>query len=187
MLKARLDQDGSLADIINYEDKINELLNDKKLELVDKSIDDDIMGVISRKKEERRTIADLKKIVLREKIDKKYDELIKKIDEEYFEFIPQHEHNLELGEFDEAGTYIEMVDDKIYQRWRIFKNNPGLIRDKIEKLKQELASTDYIVIKAYEAKLSMSDSPYSKEELDKTIEHRQALRNKINELEELIK
>ena len=118
MLKARLNEEGNLSEIIDYEAKIFELNESKKLELVQLSIDDEVMGVISRKNESRRTIADLKKIVLREKVDKKYNELLKKLDDEFIEFIPQHKHNLDLGEFDEAETYISVEGNKIYQRWR---------------------------------------------------------------------
>ena len=186
MLKARLNEEGNLSEIIDYEAKIFELNESKKLELVQLSIDDEVMGVISRKNESRRTIADLKKIVLREKVDKKYNELLKKLDDEFIEFIPQHKHNLDLGEFDEAETYISVEGNKIYQRWRKCENNLGLINDKIQFLKSELGSTDYKIIKAYEAKLSMSDAPYTQDELDKIIAERQALRDKINELEGLL-
>ena len=66
------------------------------------------------------------------------------------------------------------------------EKNLGLINDKIQFLKSELGSTDYKIIKAYEAKLSMSDAPYTQDELDKIIAERQALRDKINELEGLL-
>lgn len=187
MLKARLNEEGNLSEIIDYDLKVSELNESKKIELVRLSIDDEVMGVISRKNESRRTIADLKKIVLREKVDKKYDELLKKLDDEFMEFIPQHQHNLELGEFDEAETYISVVGNKIYQKWRKVEKNSGLIQEKIQLLKLELGSTDYKIIKAYEAKLSMSDAPYTQNELDKIIAERQALRDRINELEEMLK
>lgn len=186
MLKARLNEEGNLSEIIDYDVKVSELNESKKLELVQLSIDDEVMGVIGRKNESRRTIADLKKIVLREKVDKKYDELLKKLDDEFMEFIPQHKHNLDLGEFDEAETYISVIGNKIYQKWRKCENNVGLINEKIQLLKSELSSTDYKIIKAYEAKLSMSDAPYTQDELDKIIAERQALRDKINELEGLL-
>ena len=72
------------------------------------------------------------------------------------------------------------------QKWRKCENNVGLINEKIQLLKSELSSTDYKIIKAYEAKLSMSDVPYTQDELDVIIAERQALRDKINELEGLL-
>ena len=58
---------------------------------------------------------------------------------------------------------------------------------KINELQKKLASTDYIVIKSYEAKLSNEDMPYSQEYLDKVFAERKAQREKINYLSDLIK
>lgn len=105
----------------------------------------------------------------------------------YLEFIPSP-NTLEMGEFDDASTFYEKGEDgKIHQNWILNKNNRSKIQDKIAELKTELSGTDYIIIKAYEAKLSMSDTPYSQEQLEKITQERQALRDRINELEELIK
>ena len=81
--------------------------------------------------------------------------------------------------------YIES-ENEIIEKWEVQPNLPK-IQKTIEELKKQLSVTDYVIIKVYEAKLSMSDAPYSQEYLDKTIQERQALRDKINELETLIK
>ena len=183
MLKVKLDQQGNLLEVLDYEQKILELNESKKTELVRFSIDDETMKVINQKN--KKTDFDLKKIELREKIDKKYDEFLSILNR-LLEFIPQHEHNLDLGEFDEPETFIEISNNKVYQKWRKIENSEFLIQKKIESLKNMLSSTDYKIIKAYEAKLSMSDAPYTQDELDEIIAERQALRDKINELENLL-
>ena len=53
--------------------------------------------------------------------------------------------------------------------------------EQIAELKQELASTDYQIIKCSECQLLGQDMPYDVAELH---ENRQAIRDKINELEE---
>lgn len=59
-----------------------------------------------------------------------------------------------------------------------------LITGKISELTQELSTTDYKVIKAYEASLVGEPVPYDFTEVHAK---RQALRDKINELENLLK
>lgn len=61
---------------------------------------------------------------------------------------------------------------------------PEYVRQQVEALEKELSKTDYKVIKAYEASLIGKQVPY-----DFTQVHadRQALRDKINSLEELLK
>ena len=61
------------------------------------------------------------------------------------------------------------------------------INEIINENKQHLSSTDYIIIKAYEAKVMMQDAPYSDEFMTKTTEERQKIRDEINRLEELLK
>ena len=60
----------------------------------------------------------------------------------------------------------------------------GGIYEEIAALKQEIESTDYQIIKCYEYALNNLPSPY---DITKLHEERQALRDKINELEESLK
>ena len=62
--------------------------------------------------------------------------------------------------------------------------NKNKIQENIILLKQQLADTDYKVIKNMEAQLANEELPYDSVTLHA---ERQALRNKINELEELLK
>ena len=187
MIKAIINEEGIVSDFIDYEKTIDGLKKEFKLKCVQNSVDDEVMNVILRKREEKRTFADLKKIILRKELEDDFNERIDIYENKYLEFIPSP-NTLEMGEFDDASTFDEKGEDgKIYQRWVVNKNNRSKILDKIAELKTELSGTDYIIIKAYEAKLSMSDAPYPQEKLDEIIQHRQELRNKINELGELLK
>nr|DAF67756.1 MAG TPA: hypothetical protein [Caudoviricetes sp.] len=56
-----------------------------------------------------------------------------------------------------------------------------MIHSQISALKDELAGSDYKVIKSYETSLLGGDMPYNLQELHKS---RQAIRDRINELEE---
>ena len=59
-------------------------------------------------------------------------------------------------------------------------NNNGLLLSEIERLKSELQESDYKVIKCAEAICLNAEMPYNMTALHK---ERQALRDKINELE----
>lgn len=58
-----------------------------------------------------------------------------------------------------------------------------LVRNEIERLKNNLASTDYKVIKCYEASLLSQELPYDIENVHK---ERQDIRDRINDLEMMI-
>lgn len=92
--------------------------------------------------------------------------------------------------FDEETEFLDSyfveTEDKILEKHIVLKDL-NKIKRRIEEFKNELTLTDYIIIKSYEAKISMSDAPYSQDYLDKIIKHRQALRDKINQLENLLK
>lgn len=61
--------------------------------------------------------------------------------------------------------------------------NAQYYRNKIQELKEELANTDYQVLKCYEAKVMGLDLPY---DTHKIHEERQRLRDSINSLEDLL-
>ena len=63
-------------------------------------------------------------------------------------------------------------------------NNNGLLLSQIERLNSELQESDYKVIKCAEAMCLNAELPYNITELHK---ERQALRDKINELESEVK
>lgn len=61
---------------------------------------------------------------------------------------------------------------------------PEYVRQLIDTLEKELSKTDYKVIKAYEASLIGEQVPY---DFNQVHADRQAIRDKINSLEELLK
>lgn len=92
----------------------------------------------------------------------------------------------QLGDFSDFTTIYDKGDDYI-----VFSNDGSVkpatqpyeptAEDKIRELKTLLASTDYQIIKCSECQLLGQDMPYDVAELH---EQRQAIRDKINKLEE---
>lgn len=188
MLKAKLNEDKkTIYEVIDYEIKLSQIDKDYKLSLIENSVDDETINAILSKAENKRTVSDLRKIVLRQNIDSAYKSNKENLETDYLEFQADDFRSLELGEYDEIETYVEVKDNIVHQRFKIVKNTTRKLNAAIESLKERLSSTDYIIIKAYEAKVMMQDSPYSDEFMTKTTEERQKIRDEINRLEELLK
>ena len=123
-------------------------------------------------------------------VEKKYaklDELSRirfavfETDEEAAEkgFLPYEETEMPVTEanvipYNYSRRYEER-DGKIVVTWKAYPNYEA-----IDKLKEKLASTDYKVIKCYEASLISEGMPYDVTELHK---ERQEIRDEINRLE----
>lgn len=73
-----------------------------------------------------------------------------------------------------SRKYVEK-NGKILLTWEAYPNY-----EEIERLEKKLASSDYKVIKCYEASLVGAEMPYNTEELHQT---RQEIRDEINRLE----
>lgn len=188
MLKAKLNEDKkTIYEVIDYEVKLSQMDKDYKLSLVENSVDDETINAILSKAENKRTVSDLRKIVLRQNIDSTYKLNKENLEADYLEYQADDFRSLELGEYDEMETYVEVKDNIVHQRFKIVKNTVRKLNAAIESLKERLSSTDYIIIKSYEAKVMMQDAPYSDEFMTKTTEERQKIRDEINRLEELLK
>lgn len=188
MLKAKLNKDKkTIYEVIDYEVKLSQMDKDYKLSLVENSVDDETINAILSKAENKRTVSDLRKIVLRQNIDSTYKLNKENLEADYLEYQADDFRSLELGEYDEMETYVEVKDNIVHQRFKIVKNTVRKLNAAIESLKERLSSTDYIIIKSYEAKVMMQDAPYSDEFMTKTTEERQKIRDEINRLEELLK
>ena len=74
---------------------------------------------------------------------------------------------------------IQSEESQIVDKEQVVDNN-GLLLSEIERLKSELQESDYKVIKCAEAICLNAELPYNMTELHN---ERQALRDKINELE----
>lgn len=188
MLRAKLNTDGTIYEVLDSEKKLESLKADYEARLTQNSVDDAIMEIINAKPESERSIVDISKIATRQKIDDAYEEAKQSFEKEYLEYQDDGTDDLEVGEYDSLRPYVEKDDNNVvHQKYSVVKNSSQKINAKITELKDELSSTDYIIIKAYEAKLTLSDSPYTDEYITQITTERQALRDKINELEELLK
>ena len=94
----------------------------------------------------------------------------------------------QLGDFSEYTTTYRILDDEVQYSndgsvWVEQETHPyePTIQDQINALKKELESTDYKIIKCSEYQLASLEPPYDISELHST---RQALRDRINEMEE---
>jgi hypothetical protein len=163
-----------LRDVINYDEVIKQL---------DSNLDSELRKINSRKSD--KTEQEKEKL---RKIAQDYHDTQKNMyDEDYIELVIDSEDRVRKDEFDAISARVELcADGRLHQRFNVTKNSPVLIKNKIEELKNELSSTDYIIIKIQEAKLVMNDSPYSSEYIDDIVNKRQSIREEINRLEELL-
>lgn len=184
MQKVKL-TNGIIEDLVVIEDIQKELQNERELKLIKYSISDEFINSIKSKPEVMVTFSEQESLKLREKIDKEYEEKLSMYDE-YKELvcIPYTESYNE--EVETLIPKFKDVGDKVECTF-IIELDKNKIRKLISKIKQFLVDTDYIVIKSYEAKLSMLDAPYKQEYLDEVLNKRQVARDKINELESLLK
>lgn len=177
---------GIIEDIFDYENKKREIQEERDYMITSNSVSDSIINAIMSKQDKDLTEEDKKRLSIREEIDKEYESKI-----QYIESCS----SLVIVPYDG-----EKFDEEIYTLFPQFNSKDGYVeqtflpqRDdykimvKINELKKKLASTDCIVIKTYEAKLSNEDMPYSQEYLDKVFAERKAQREKINYLSDLIK
>ena len=82
-----------------------------------------------------------------------------------------------------AVVMMQAEESQIAVNEQVVDDN-GLLLSEIERLKSELQESDYKVIKCAEAMCINAELPYNMTELHK---ERQALRDKINELESEVK
>ena len=167
-------------EIINQEDFLEAINTDFDNIIKIKHVTDEELSLM--KKNGDSDFDKLRKI--REEIESERNSEIAKLSN-YLEFIPCEKKNLE--KFSTRKCYYTKSDNKVYEHEIIIQNDENLIKCEINSLKQQLSSTDYIMIKAYEAKVMMQDNPYSDEFMTKTAEERQKIRDEINRLEELLK
>ena len=126
-----------------------------------------------------------KKREFRKKVEEDRKSEINKLSSQYLTFVPCQKS--ELKKFSIRHLSYTTDGECVYEHETIEENNHDLINARIKELNKYLSDTDYIIIKSYEAKLSMSDIPYTQEYLDNVCNERQKARDEINELELLLK
>lgn len=102
----------------------------------------------------------------------------------YFECVFTNTKPEENDIYNVSYKLIFNKEEQIYEKTWVKEKNVLLIKNKILSIKQQLSDTDYKVIKNMEAQLVNEELPYDSVTLHT---ERQALRDKINELEELLK
>lgn len=90
------------------------------------------------------------------------------------DFIPKYA----VEEIEGIGLCVNTYYEKVI--------NYNYILSEIDRLKAELASTDYIWLKTWEARIVGREDPYSAEELSKSDTERELIREEINKLESLL-
>lgn len=176
---------GIIEGLVVIEDIIKQLQKEKELQYIQYSISDEVINAIKSKSESMRTYSEQQRLELRNTIDATFEKELSVYDE-YKELVVipyDKEYNEET---ETLMPQFKDIGDKVEQTFI-----PELDRYKIKKLisvqQKILSDTDYIIIKSYEAKLSMLDAPYTQEYLDEVLNKRQVARDKINELESLLK
>ena len=180
-MKAKVANNG--ISIIDHDAECRRINNEYEYDITVNSVPDSIIDAILKKKEDDRTVEDLKKIVIRKNIEDKREEKLKEYDG-YKDLIIE-EYTGSLGDYERLDPVFKDVGDKIKQTYSpVFCKQ--FVEEKIDELKKSLIDTDYKVIKYYEAKITLSETPYTSEEINSVISERQSIRNKINELQDMI-
>lgn len=97
-------------------------------------------------------------------------------------YVEESAPDVTLSEFQTLEPCFREEPHQIVSYYKVVDNSPERISAEIERLKAELSATDYQIIKSYEYTLTGQPLPYTLSELHS---ERQALRNRINELEKL--
>lgn len=178
-LVARLEN--GIIDIVDIEEYKNNVESEYDRLKIENSVQDSVINTILNKKDKDRTPEELLKIVVRKRIDDGYKERIAKYDS----YLPLKEEKfkgeLKEGYFkrpefrEESGCIIESYKADV---------DVSFVKRKIREKQDELAATDYMIIKTYEAKVSGEEEPYKN--IDEIIKQRKSLRDDINRLKEIL-
>jgi hypothetical protein len=180
---AKYDESTKAIEVVDL-DRIDEQLDKKYNELKKANgVDDLTIKDILSKPEDERTSDDLMKLFIRDKLNKELKELRNKYDD-YKEFVEvPYDGEVPVG-YSERFVYSN-ENDKVYRRVELFVDF-YYVRDEIKRIKKELADTDYIIIKSYEAELLGEEQPYDKEYIKEVATKRSEMRNQINQLEAIL-
>lgn len=167
--------------IFDYDAYKKQLDEDYERMKAENSVQDSVINAILKKKENERLPEELLKIVLRHQLDEEYSKNVNA----YKDWLPfkEEEFKGKLKENyykrpkfrEEDGYIIESYEEVV---------DVSAVRQKIKAKQNELSSTDYMIIKTYEAKITGSPEPY--DNMTEVLNQRQTLRDEINTLQNLI-
>ena len=167
--------------IFDYDAYKKQLDEDYERMKAENSIQDTVINAILKKKEDKRLPEELLKIVLRKQLDNKYSKNVNAyndwlpLKEEEFKGTVRENYYKRPKFREEDGYIIESYEEVI---------DVSAVKRKIKAKQDELSSTDYMIIKTYEAKIAGSPEPYNN--MTEVINQRQTLRDEINTLQNLI-
>jgi hypothetical protein len=172
-----------IEDIVIIEDEQKRLQGEHNLNIIRYSVSDEVIDAIKSKPLAMRTMSENKKLETRENIDRMFQMKLSQYDD-YKELV-EIPFN---GDYDKKTEILisqfKEFDDRVEKSY-----TPRVSVQKINELinhyRNILSETDYIIIKTYEAKLSMLDAPYSSEYFEEILSKRQNARDEINALEML--
>ena len=167
------------VEIIDYENCLSNIEKTFNDFIIKNKITDEEIKILENKTDSES----VNLIRLRKLANKERQEEISLLDN-YLEYVPC-EHK-ELPKYASRKIYYTKDNSKIYEHEIIIHNDKDIIEHEISLLKNELSSTDYVIIKQYEAKIMLIDYPYSDEEISEICKKRKKLRDKINELQNLL-
>ena len=176
---------GIIEGLVEIEKIREELNRERELKIITLSVSDDIINAIKQKPKSKVTYSEQQKLNIRNKIDEEYSNKLSVYDE-YKELVTITYTGEYDAETDILIPHFKEYRDRVEQHFTA-KTDKLKVIETINKNKKILSDTDYIIIKSYEAKLSLSDSPYTQEYLDEVFYKRQTARDRINELESLLK
>lgn len=110
-------------------------------------------------------------------------EMIDMITADGFKLYDEDAGQPEVGKFQSLNPVYHETEDKITLWWEVVNDDPELILMEISRLEEQIAATDYKVIKSYEYALAGVKSAYDFSEVHA---EREGLREQIRELEQLI-
>lgn len=110
-------------------------------------------------------------------LKKQVDRFERLISEGFVEFVPAIEPTIQEDE--KMILSYEFKDGKVLQIWSVSKD-VKYYNKRVQELKNELATSDYKIIKCYEASLAGETCPYDASEL---INRRNVIRAQINAIE----
>lgn len=176
--------DNNFVRVIDFDDILKKIESQKNKEIIQNSVTDEEISILKSKPESKLTSSERKKIELRKNIEEKYKNKLAFYDS-YKEVVVIPYTNDYNKDIEFLRPVFKEVGDKVEQSF-IPELDIQKIKRNIDENKKILSDTDYIITKSYEAKLSMSDAPYTSDYLDEIISKRQMARDRINELQSFL-
>ena len=179
---AKYNEETNVIDIVDLESQRAGIEQNFERQKDALGVDDITIKDILNKPEDQRTEEDLMKLVTRNQLKMEHDKELEKYND-YREFVEIKDIEIPYGYLPHPVYSNE--DDKVICRYEPYIDY-YFVRKEVKRLKEELAGTDYMVVRCYEAELAGEDAPYTKEQLMENVEKRKLMRDQINQLQAIL-